>query len=93
MLLCEFIYDKEKSGVLWADMADDWVCPACESPKKYYRIKEDTASGAAQDAGIIAESDGPGEDIIRTSDQIETYMADIHRMAETGPSISEPMRN
>jgi len=90
--VCEFIYDEEKAGVLWADVADDWVCPVCESPKKYYRIKEDTPSDATPAAGIIGESAGPVEDIIRTSDEIETYMADIHRMAATGQSISEPMR-
>ena len=93
--VCEYIYDEEKSDSLWMDIPEAWVCPVCESPKSFYeKVEEDptgTVVSATDDAELIPDS-GPDESLLRTSDEIETYMADIHKMAETGESIIEPMR-
>ena len=93
-IVCEFIYDEEKSDSLWVDIPETWVCPVCESPKKLYEKVEEIADPGE----VSAPSDeampdnGPDASVLRTSDDIETYMADIHQMAETGESIMEPMR-
>ena len=95
--VCDYIYDEEKNDTLWMDVPDDWVCPVCDSPKTYYEIEEEIPAPAEISASVEEESTseiGPGPDasLLRTSDEIENYMADIHRMAETGESITEAMR-
>jgi len=94
-VVCEFIYDEENGDALWRDLPDTWICPVCESPKTLYeKIEELPAAAAipASDVAAVAPDDGPDTSLLRTSDEIETYMADIHQMAETGESIIEPMR-
>ena len=93
--VCEYIYDEEKSDSLWVDIPENWLCPVCDSPKKYYEKQEEgpVATGTPTPDGAERVSDmGPDDSLLRTSDEIETYMADIHQMAETGESITEPMR-
>jgi glutamate synthase domain-containing protein 2/rubredoxin len=34
--LCSEIYDEELSGMAWADLPPDWVCPVCGSPKSSF---------------------------------------------------------
>jgi glutamate synthase domain-containing protein 2/rubredoxin len=93
--VCEYIYDEEKSDSLWMDTPEAWVCPVCESPKSFYEKVEEGPTGtvvSATDGAELIPDSGPDESLLRTSDEIETYMADIHKMAETGESIIEPMR-
>lgn len=49
-------------------------------------------AAAISGEAVAGESRGPDASLLRASDEIETYMADIHQMAETGASIVEPMR-
>jgi glutamate synthase domain-containing protein 2 len=94
-VVCEFIYDEETNDSLWMDIPETWLCPVCQSPKKLYeKVEEAPAAAAMPDSGgaEAAADDGPDASLLRTSDEIETYMADIHQMAETGESIIEPMR-
>jgi glutamate synthase domain-containing protein 2 len=44
------------------------------------------------DEAAVPADNGPDASLLRASDEIETYMADIHQMADTGQSIVEPMR-
>lgn len=90
--VCEFIYDEENEGVPWDELPDDWVCPVCESPKQYYQVVEE--SPRESDESYRAAEDVPVEPdaLQRPSDDIEIYMTDIHQMAESGQSITEPMR-
>ncbi|MCP4671585.1 MAG: hypothetical protein GY857_09785, partial [Desulfobacula sp.] len=40
--VCQFIYD-ENENPSWNTLADDWLCPVCGSPKKFFKkIVEDT---------------------------------------------------
>jgi len=87
-VVCEFIYDEDKENTGWDDLPDTWACPVCESTKKYYKIVDDSPAAAKAPISSVAETD----DLRRTSDELESYMADIHQMAETGESVSEPMR-
>jgi len=32
-LVCETVYDEEKEGKRWEQVADDWLCHVCESGK------------------------------------------------------------
>ena len=93
--VCEFIVDEEKTDSLWIDLPDSWGCPVCGSPQKLFEKVEAFPAPDAAPAVIETASStdsGPDASLMRTSDEIETYMADIHQMAETGESIVEPMR-
>lgn len=86
--VCDYIYDEEKEGVKWDELPDDWVCPVCESTKSFYVYVE--AAATQTDSFEIASPSSSS--FIRTADDTETHMADIHKIAETGESIIEPMR-
>ena len=94
-IVCEFVYDEEKNDSLWMDVPDDYTCPVCGSAKRLHeKIEENLASDSemiSQAAETVMEN-GPDESLLRSSDDIETYMADIHQMAQSGESITEPMR-
>ena len=84
--VCDTVYDEEKEDVKWDDLPDNWICPVCGSGKSYYKL--------VQDVAVIPDtSDTPGyrDESWRTS-ELEGYMADIHKISETGDSIIEPMR-
>ncbi len=88
--VCAFVYSDDKEDTLWSDLPDDWTCPVCGSPPKYFQaVVEPPETTSAPDDVAAAES---LDDLLRASDEIETYMADIHQMADTGSSIIEPMR-
>ena len=84
--VCETEYNEAKEGKKWADLPESWVCPVCESGKKMF---VPGASAVSPDQTAAPEDDEIPE---RLTDDLETHMADIHRMAETGESIIEPMR-
>jgi glutamate synthase domain-containing protein 2/rubredoxin len=51
-----------------------------------------TPAGAAVEAGTAGEAVAFVTESLRKADEIEIHMEDIHAMAETGASITEPMR-
>jgi len=101
--LCSNLYEEDREGISWNDLSDDWVCPVCGATKDLYLqvlpagdtsviIENPSAAGSnstAADSGIPADYLYEWK---RSADDFETRMADIHRMAETGESIYEPMR-
>jgi len=90
--VCDFEYDEDREGIMWADLPEDWLCPICDSDKTLYRLAEEQAEDTPSDS---IESSEPSVDMsryLRTSDEFEEHMADIHAIAETGRSIIEPMR-
>jgi len=94
-IVCEYIYDEDKNSSLWMDVPEDYTCPVCGSAKKLHGKIEDAESPSrvSGHTEIVMKSDtDPDDSLLRTSDDIEAYMADIHQMAETGESITEPMR-
>jgi len=94
-IVCEYVYDEDKSSSLWMDVPQDYACPVCGSAKKLHEKFEDAVSPSIKsthkDIDLESDKDLDGS-LLRTSDDIEAYMADIHLMAETGESITEPMR-
>ena len=90
--VCDYLFDEEKEGVKWENLPEDWVCPVCESGKSFYRLVEETGTESAPTELDERSESISKNDFVRTSDKIESHMADIHRIAEAGKSIIEPMR-
>lgn len=95
--LCGYIYDEEKEGVKFADLADDWECPMCFAPKSMFELVEDESSTGGE---IQAEKEKSSNDnklgnylkeYSREFDEVEKNMADIHTMAITGKTIISAM--
>jgi glutamate synthase domain-containing protein 2 len=92
--VCEYVHDEEKAGQRWDELADEWVCPVCESPKNYFSM---VAEAEAQMASI---NDTPDEkeaapdpvDLHKTMAEAEPYFADIRHMAGSNRTMDEPMR-
>ena len=91
----QYVVDEAKTDALWMDLPDSWGCPVCGSPQKLFE-KLESIPGAKEDHAVdetaSPDNSGPDASLMRSSDEIETAMADIHQMAETGQSIVEPMR-
>ena len=92
--VCGYVYDDAKEGVPWDELPDDWECPVCGAGKSEFSAEESApAETPAEPASVSpAAGDYLGE-WARASDERESRMADIHRMAATGESITEPMRS
>ena len=88
--VCGDIYDEAAEGVPWDQLPDDGECPLCGAGKSEFH-PVDSAPAETAESG-----QPPAGDYLarwaRASDRREVHMADIHRMAATGKSISEPMR-
>ena len=90
--VCDTEYDEEKEGTKWDQLSTDWSCHVCESGKPMWQPVE-TASAAADTSKVAERSVADYSDMPeKVFDEFESYMADIHVMAETGESIIEPMR-
>ncbi|MBN1488725.1 MAG: rubredoxin [Phycisphaerae bacterium] len=94
--VCGYIYDEAKEGTPWADLPEDWECPVCGAGKSQF-VPVMPAGGAAAAKPATETAEPPDDDVylkpwLRASDELERHMVDIHRMAETGESIIEPMR-
>ncbi|MBW1894435.1 MAG: alpha-hydroxy-acid oxidizing protein [Deltaproteobacteria bacterium] len=90
--VCEYIYDEDKEVVKLEDLSDDWDCPVCRSNKKLFNIIEEIAKEPTSDIETATAENDELIDLSKTSDDLEIYLSDIHQIAETGQSISEPMR-
>ena len=91
--VCGYVYDEEAEGAAFSDLPDDWSCPICDAEKAEFEAEESAPETPSPEPGEKTEE--TAEYLAawkRTADEVEPYMADIHRMAETGASISEPMR-
>lgn len=91
--LCGYTYDEETEGQSWDELPDDWTCPVCGSPKSEFSLIEQDAP--AESPSAQPEEAGADDYLVqwaRQGDDLETHMADIHQMALTGESITEPMR-
>ncbi len=91
--LCSHVYDESLEGSSWENLSQDWVCPVCGSGKSAF-----SSMGAPPPAAKIGDA-APAElgdeyllEWRRSSDDVETHMADIHQLAISGHSIIEPMR-
>lgn len=89
---CHYVYDESVEKVRFADLPDLWECPVCGAPKSVYRCKEETKAKAAEAAVSVVDQTEPLTKYLRSSDELEVWMHDIHEIAEKGDSIDEAMR-
>jgi glutamate synthase domain-containing protein 2 len=77
----------------WKKLPKKWSCPVCESEKSYFSLMDESTKTEIPTLveESVAETSDIGE-LRRVTDEIENYMNDIHKMAEKGESIIEPMR-
>lgn len=91
--LCSNQYDESKESVRWEDLSDDWHCPVCGATRDLYSQLPAEAPSEPEipvgEPGVPADYLGEWK---RPLDEFESHMADIHRMAESGHSVYEPMR-
>jgi len=94
--VCGTIFDEEKEGMKWDELPAGWHCPVCESDKSYFQNMDGSGDGGEAVSPTVpvrsGETSGYLSEWRRHADSRELYMDDIHRMAETGSSIIEPMR-
>jgi len=75
--VCDTLYDEDREGRKWENVEADWI-------EQISNIDEPSSE---------PEGSSPDSDQFRRlSDKTESYMDDIHAIAETGKSIIEPMR-
>lgn len=90
--LCGNTYDEEAEGVLFADLADDWECPVCMGPKAMYKTEEASqAPAAVRDVPAPKKEANPlawPEELVHHDGGL---LDEIHTLAETGESVTEPM--
>ena len=91
-LVCDYLYDEDKEGVKWEDLPDDWVCPVCESDKSLFELVQKSEEDIITEQESTKKDNISIDDLIRTSDDTEILMADIHQMSKTGKSVLEPMK-
>ncbi len=91
-LICQYIYNERTEGTPFDDLPPDWTCPVCGAAKSEFERLDDEIPASAPPADIMRERKTLDE-FLRPSDELETHMADIHRMAATGESVIEPMRS
>jgi len=88
---CAYIYNEKTEGVLFDDLFPDWTCPVCGAGKSEFERLDDEPPPLPPPAEPARERKTL-DDFRRSSDELETHMADIHRMALVGESVIEPMR-
>ncbi len=89
--ICHYVYNEKIEGIFFDDLFPDWICPVCGAGKSEFERLEDVPEPPAPSEPVRERKSF--DDYRRASDEFETAMADIHRMALTGESVIEPMRS
>ena len=94
-LACGHQYIEENESLRWEELPDDWCCPVCGADKSFF----DKVDSDEENTDTVPQQEKTaqpqGEYLAqwkKTADPHEVYLNDIHTMAETGKSISEPMK-
>ena len=90
--VCGYVYDEFTEGALFSSLPDYWTCPVCGALKAEFEEVTDVPGPTEAFSPAGAGGGTAFESLRRASDELETRMADIHRMALTGESVIEPMR-
>ncbi|HSA96230.1 MAG TPA: glutamate synthase-related protein, partial [Acidobacteriota bacterium] len=89
--ICAYIYNEKTEGIFFEDLFPDWTCPVCGAAKTEFELMEEEPPPPPP---VEPAREGKSvEDFRRASDDLETHMADIHRVALVGESVVEPMRS
>lgn len=90
--VCDTIFDEEKEGRAWHELDDDWQCHVCDSGKKLWKPADAEPPGKKAAPSESSKDVTDIEELKKEYDDFEIHMADIHSIAESGTSITEPMR-
>lgn len=60
--VCGYVYDEEKEGVKFEDLAADWSCPTCHAPKEKFSAQAGERTWAAEH--VVGVAQGAPEDIM-----------------------------
>ncbi len=92
---CGYEYNEESEGENWTELGEDWCCPMCGVDKTMFALKD----GEQIDIKEQSIDTSSNEDIetylkewSKSSDPNEEHLSEIHKMAISGNSISEPMK-
>ncbi len=88
--LCGNTYDEDAEGTAFSALPADWVCPVCMGPKAMYKGADGEAAAPAP-----APAAEQAEDTLAWPEEFVHHdgglMDEIHALAETGKSVTEPM--
>lgn len=94
-LLCGHIYDEEKEGTKFEELPDDWKCPMCGASKSDFILVEEESKKVERNVEKNSSNSNSIESYLkeykREVDEVESYFADIQKMATTGHSITSAM--
>lgn len=83
--ICGYVFDEVEESLKFNDLQSDWGCPLCSAPKDVFDTQED------QEEETLFSSLQVDAQYVRKSDDVETHMSEIHRMAMDGTSIVDAM--
>lgn len=89
---CGYEYDEEIEGAKWEDLDDDWGCPMCGTDKSMFELSDNKI---VEDASIPQKEENLDtylKEWVKMNDAEDNYLKEIHQIAQTGKSISEPMK-
>lgn len=88
---CGYEYDEELEGKSWEKLDDDWCCPMCGADKSMF--ENESAEDALPESPLKEENlDNYLNEWVKKEDTGDNYLKEIHQMAKSGTSISEPMK-
>ncbi len=90
--VCDTRYDEEEKSVRWNDLPVEWGCPVCEAGKAFWR-RVGAEPDTSEDTEDATKERVLSYDPSQLENSHESYLSDIHQMAETGQSIIEPMQS
>lgn len=86
--ICGFVYDDVKEGVPFSALPEDWTCPLCHAPKALYEKVEEAGESAPASAARDVNPLAWPEELVKHDGGV---IDEIHALAETGRSVTEPM--
>ena len=90
--VCDTKYDEGEQTVSWNDLPVEWGCPVCEAGKAFWR-RVGSDPDTSEDTKDSSKERVISYDPSQLESSHESYLADIHQMAETAQSIIEPMQS
>jgi len=90
--ICGYIYEEMSEGTRFEDLPEDWECPICGAPKSQFsQVDQQPQENAEITLSPETDESEYLQEWSRTSDETETRMAAIHKIAISGQSLIEPM--
>lgn len=85
--ICGYIFDEEKEGKKFAELDDNWSCPACTAPKHLFEKIQEVKAETKESINNLDYDAKFKKDY----SEYEKHMNYIHEISVTGKSVVEPM--